>query len=508
VGASRSVIAQLVSRFRLASRGEHGYVLILAMLILVAVGMATATLLMQVLVNQQHVTRDRAYTQSLAVAEAGLNQYLWMVASGKSSQSNGFAIAGNTGPDPLYKQFDLTDIYDDSVKGAYAIQVVAPTAQNSRVLVTVTGKATSSVDVPRTVTASLGRPSFSEYVLLTNDEVWIGGPLTRVWHGKTHSNAGICIDTANITDTVTSANKTYYSAMFGGTRKGVWSGYEHTVPPNDPSRALWKFPVPAISFATVTSDFARLNDIAVGNGVNLPYSTSTKHGSTQGWYIKLLPGKKYQIKRVTAEKESKNGTGGGLTLVAPSSPVPSGILSYPSEGVIYVNDNVWVEGTDVDGRLTIASSGQLNGPGKNAATSIHVVGDLTYSRKDGTVAIGLIAQNNVEIPTYAPWNKGGTVSQQDMEINVALIAQQGKEYVTAADLGGPTRDMLTIYGSVSSYGRPYRYSTGNHGGFVNGSNIYDPWLLHNPPPHFPTVGSYQILEWRELPSAQGVLPGS
>jgi hypothetical protein len=33
-------------------------------------------------------------------------------------------------------------------------------------------------------------------------------------------------------------------------------------------------------------------------------------------------------------------------------------------------------------------------------------------------------------------------------------------------------------------------------------------LLHNPPPSFPTVGSYQILEWRELPSTLEVEPES
>lgn len=508
MGASNYIATRLMSRLRLVSRKEHGYVLILALLILTAIGMASATLVTQVLTNQQHVTRDRAYTQSLAVAEAGLNQYLWMVAGGASSQSNGFAIAGNTGPDPQYKQFNLTDIYTDAVKGIYAIQVTPPTAQDSRVLVTVTGQATSPADVPRTVTAHLGRPSFSEYLLLTNQEVWIGGPLTRVWHGKTHSNAGICIDTANITDLITSANATYSSSMFGGNHPGVWSGYQYTVPSNDPSRALWKFPVPAISFTTVTSDFARLNDLAVGNGINLPYSTSSAHGSTQGWYIKLLPGQQYHIMRVTGETETSSGYGGTLTLVAPSSPVPSGNLPYPTNGVIYVNDNVWVEGTNVDGRINIASSGQLNVSGKNAATSVHVVGDLTYSTKDGTVAVGLIGQNNVEIPAYAPLGKTGTLSTMDMEIDAALIAQQGKQYARAADLGGPDRDMLTIWGSVSSYLRPYRYNTGTQGGFANGTNEYDPWLLHNPPPFFPTVGSYQVLDWRELPSGQGVLPSS
>ena len=58
----------------------------MVMLVLMVVGMMATTLMAAVAVNQQHVSRDRAYTQSLGVAEAGLNQYLWMVASGESCE--------------------------------------------------------------------------------------------------------------------------------------------------------------------------------------------------------------------------------------------------------------------------------------------------------------------------------------------------------------------------------------------------------------------------------------
>jgi hypothetical protein len=490
--------------------------MILAMLVLVALGMASAALLAATLTNQQHVSRDRTYSQSLTVAEAGLNQYLWMVASGSSSRANGFAIPGNTGTDPRFQMINLSDIYDGTVHGVYAMRVTPPSANNSNVKVTVTGQATAPEDTPRTVTASLGRPSFSQYLLLTNDEVWIGGPLDRVWHGKTFSNTGICVDTANLTETMSCSNATYTSGMFGGTHNGVWSGHLYTVPSNSPSKAFWQFPVPAISFSTVTSDFVNLNGLAVGAGINLPYSTSTAHDATQGWYIKLLPNSQYQIKRVTAESETTSGSGGSLTMVAPTSPVPSTILNYPTGGVIYVNDNVWVEGTGLSGRVTIASSGQLNASGKNSATSIHIVGNLMYAQKDGTVTVGLIAQNNVEIPRYAPLGASGTVLSQNMEINVALIAQQGKESCNAADqlnsAYGPIRNMLTIYGSVSTFHTPYRSTVNSSGttlgGFTYGNNSYDAWLMHDPPPYFPTVGSFQILDWQELPSAQGVLPAS
>jgi hypothetical protein len=499
-------------------RREDGYVLILAVMVVTAMLMLGALLLAQVQVNQQHVVRDRAYTQSLEIAEAGLNQYLWMVASGSSTDSNDFAIPGADASSPHKMTYDYYDPYSGEVLGQYTMQVTPPTADKPEVAVVVTGMSSQPVEQSRTVKAAMGRPAFSEYVLLTNDEVWIGGPLTRVWHGKTHSNTGICIDTANISDIISCARKTYTSSLFGGTHNGVWSGREYTVPTNDPSRTLWQFPVPAIDFGTVTSDLARLSSLAVGTGVNLPYSTTNVHDSTRGWYIKLLGNKKYQIRLVTGEYENRtyksgNDVGGYLTITTSGLSafgISSGDYNYPEDGVIFVNDNVWVEGTNVEGRITIACSGQLNPVGKTAATSIHVVGDLTYkkgpgNKHDGTVAVGLIAQNNIEIPAYAPWGKSGQVSELDMEIDAALIAQQGKEFCRAADLGGPTRDLLTIYGSVSSYSRPYRYSTGG-GGFANGANVYDPFLLHNPPPYFPKTGTFQILNWQELPSTQALEP--
>jgi hypothetical protein len=68
--------------------------------------------------------------------------------------------------------------------------------------------------------------------------------------------------------------------------------------------------------------------------------------------------------------------------------------------------------------------------------------------------------------------------------------------------------MLTIYGAVASYHTPYREVDNGStclGGFNNGTNSYDPYLLHNPPPYTPMVGSYQIINWRELPNTQSVL---
>ena len=219
---------------------------------------------------------------------------------------------------------------------------------------TVTGQANQSVDYPRTIQADIGRPAFSEYVLLVDESVYIGGPANRVWHGKTHSNTGIRIETSNIVDSISCARSTYdYS---GTTKPGIWSD---DLPTNDPSKSFWHFPVPPIDFNTVTSDFASLNGKATNSAfrpyVNLPYVNPVS-GQPHGWYIKLLPGARYQVAQVTNEYQSRsysNGTkkGGYLTYAYNGGAVGSlsPIYSYPPNGVIYANDNVWVEGTDLDG---------------------------------------------------------------------------------------------------------------------------------------------------------------
>jgi|LSQX01.1.fsa_nt_gb type II secretory pathway pseudopilin PulG len=487
--------------------GEEGYVLLMVLLVLVIVGVMTAVLGSAIAVNQNHVVRDRSFTKSLAVAEAGLNRYLWMVETGESSEINGFAIAGlDTDGDPLREVVALVDP-DENLKGTYAIEVTPPSAENVNVSVKVTGISDEDVEPSRTVAANIRRPSFSEYVLLVDDYVHIGGPIDRVWKGRTHSNKGVEIDTAEINDLITCSQRWY------GSRDGVFSD---VVPKNNVSRELWKYiGVPEIPFAKVTQDFVELNSLATVSGVtNLPYVTPSPSSAAHGWYIKIV-GSRYYIAKVKGEREEWNYSsglkrGGYLTYDTPMK----GPYDFPVNGVIFVNDSVWVEGKDIDGRLTIAASGQFNNNGKTA--SISIVGDLTYAEYDGTVAMGLIAQYDVKIPMYAPMEKAGTmgtrydtnVGNVDMRVDAAIIAQKGKEYVNHEGSYGPRRGHLTLFGSVSTLLTPYRVTVSSnnrdYGGFGRGTNEYDPFMLYSPPPHFPTVGSYQIGEWRELPSSQAV----
>ena len=497
---------------RCLPRGEEGFVLPMIMGVLLVVGVMASLLLVAITMNQQGVMRDKDYTQSLSVAEAGLNQYLWMISDGKSGVFNNYAIAGNElATNPHKKTYTLTEKNTGVIKGTYTMEITPPSASDMRVGITITGTADSPQDVPRTVTAHIGRPAFSEYALLTNDQVYIGGPIERVYHGKIHSNVGVRIDTGNINETVTASQENYKYVGDNAIHPGVWTG-EPLINAAHPSRSLWKFPVPIIDFNIVKTEFLRLHDLAKEDDDKgfskclLPYVAPSPAGAAHGWFIKLLPGEKYQIAKVTAESEANNSTYGSLTFGALEGP-----FDYPDNGVLYANDNVWIEGTGVTGRITIASSGQLNPVGQDQKTSIHVTDDLIYATKDGMVAVGLIAQENLEIPTYAPRSKAMNTGT-NMEIDAAIIAQTGRQYVNRFTTPyWPRKGTLKYYGSTSSYGTPERctsnsddINSANWCGFFKGDNTYDSYLLYNPPPHFPTVGSFQILDWRELPSSQGL----
>jgi hypothetical protein len=501
---------------RLRALGQEGYVLLMVMLILVVVGMLAATLMAAVTVNQQHVGRDRAYTESLEVAEAGLNRYLWMIASGASCEQNNFNIPGAS-PSNLHKVTSALTDQSGNVSGSYTMQVNPPSTGSPVVRVTVTGQGPSSVDVPRTITATIGRPAFSEYVMLTDQAVNIGGPDTRQWWGKTHSNTQIRIDTYNINDMITCTNASYNG------NPGVYSSVA-AVTNHPKSLQLWEYPVPKVDFGTVTADFQRLKTLAVDAGSSYAWVSPTTTSGAHGWYIKLGAGSTYQVAKVTAEYESYNNNVGGAEwggyLRYAYTTGQSGSLSppitYPPNGVIFVNDNVWVEGTGVTTRVTIAASGQFNSPATTA--DINIVGDITYAALDGKAAVGLVAQRDVKIPMYAPRGRTGSsgsnantgiIGDCNMTIHAAMIAQTGREYVNRQSTSGPRRATLTIIGSVSSLLTPSRMTVDNYGvygGFGAGSNDYDPFLMHTPPPSFPTVGSYQILDWQELPNTMVLQP--
>ena len=150
----------------------------------------------------------------------------------------------------------------------------------------------------------------------------------------------------------------------------------------------------------------------------------------------------------------------------------------PTCRAIFVNDNVWVDGV-VKGRATVGTS---------VGKSIIINGDITYSAKDGTDVLGLIAEQNVLIPKNSP---------DDLEVDAALLAQNGaaKRYYYP----GNTKTNLFIYGSIIT-NKTWTWSWSSGGGSIisgyeNTNATYDTNLTYGPPPGFPVGSEYNLLSW-------------
>jgi hypothetical protein len=240
------------------------------------------------------------------------------------------------------------------------------------------------------------------------------------------------------------------------------------------------------------------------------YSTSGSYSVNQGYLIQLNTNNTYDLYKVSAENDQAMSYTTALT----KTTVATGI-AVPTTGVIFVEDNVWVRTNPTyHGRVTIAS-GRL---ASTYATNITIVDDVLYSTKDGSDAIGLVAENNIVIPAYAPPSSGGFT----FEVDAATLAQAGSvkwqqyyEGSTTCTKGWTASNQEFIYyGSVASRlnwtwnfsrsgsacGNMVRdpLSSTYYSGIMHTTTNYDYNLLYAPPPSYPVTGTYNILSWREV----------
>lgn len=432
-------------------------VLIMALL-LSSMGMIGAQLLISNARFQQYENRS---AQALNVAEAGVNYYLWHLAHNSSDFKDG-GTTPNTAPYGPYKH-DYFD-NDGNLLGTFTLYITPPSSGSTITTVKSIGEV-PRFSGTRTILAQLGQPSFANFALLTGTEVWFGPGETAT--GPVHSNVGVHMDGTN-NGPVTSANATYKpTPSFGGdgaTHNGVWGT-------GGPS-SQWQYPVPQIDFSKVTADYNTCIASAQAQGIYLAKTNKL------GYYLKL------KSNGTIEEWIVKNETAGGLSF---TTTTPVATLNAPTNGIFYVQDNVWVEGTGWPGRINILSGRLPENPATN--TSITIVGNLTYAAKDGSAVIGLIAQNDIEVASYAPTN---------LEINGALLAQKG--HVWYPNSGG-LKGTLTFYGAIDSFDY-WTWSWVNGGGNVisgypTNTNQFDGHLTYGPPPCYPTTGTYAVLNWRE-----------
>lgn len=430
-------------------------------------------LLMLLVLQVNNSNRNLASEKALALAESGINYYRWHLAHDPADFTDG------TGAPGVYTK-EVTDPLG-GVLGTYSLEITPPASGSAVVTIKSTGVSKEYANVSRTITAQYGRQSLAKYSFLQNAASWYGSGITV--NGDIHSNTGIRMDGINLSK-VTSASATYTCGSETGcspsqNRPGVWgSGGDQT---------LWQYPVPTVDFNAISFDFAQMKTSAQSDGLYLGASGAA------GYRIVFNTDGTFNVRRVNSTNYY-NGydadTGCQRRYQRISSETNLVTRNVSNTPIIFVEDNLWVEGT-VRGKTTVVAA---RFPVQTSNTDIWILNNLQYRAYDGTNRLGLIAQRDIYFGRDIPTN---------FIVDGALMAQKGKviRHGYLWSCGGTTnalRNSLTINGALISFNKSYwNFGSPPQSGFTTRSIVYDTKLLYEPPPYFPVSGEYEFISWKE-----------
>lgn len=516
---------------------NQGFIIAWVISLMLALGIIITAALSVIYLNLGNAVRNNSSQLAFNIADGGINYYLWHLNhdSGDFKDGNSSATVITTGKYTGYYGPFTHQYKDDNsvVVGNYTLYIKPKTKGSTIGDVISIGKTKDGKSV-RTVQADIGAPSFATYGLATAGMVWFGN--NEVADGKIHSNVGIRMDGASNSD-VTSSRSTYVpSSSLGGdgstTRAGVWCSTSVTTPVNcnTRSKADWLFPVPVLDFAAIVGDRCELKKIAFETTAstqayasgptacsNVPdvrtpayiprYSSTGAFSDTRGYLIELNSNATYNLSKVTAETynyTSATNYTEPYTSALTRTAIASNI-ALPADGVIFVEDNVWIRSNPAfGGRVTIVASRQAD---SNIA-KITAADDIAYTTKSGQDVLGLISEGSFIIAPYAPPKPNASTSEFPFKIHAAIISggdvrfpqSYSSKNVTEWTTSSRPMEYFGSIGMSDSNGIwTWSTSSGSNtvAGFQYNTTSYDYNLLYAPPPKFPITDTYNILNWRE-----------
>lgn len=447
----------------------------------------------QFIVSQVRYSSYNSYREeAFQIAESGAYFYRWYLAhntEGKTAQQiEDFFKNGNP--------YGVSDPYEVEYKdpeggvvGKYKLEVTPPIKGSTIVEVKSTGWTYKYPEAKRIIKVRYRKPSWSEYAALGDDYTRFGSG-TNVF-GKVFANNGVHFDGV-AHNTVFSAVTSYYDndSDVKATKPGVWTAWSNeynTEMSSDVFLSGKKYPIATKDFSSVYTDLNLMKAEAI--------KTNTYYNDLKdGRYI-ILKGDKYDIRTVNNHPSSNSAN----FSVNYSWSLNNDI---PDNGVIFVEDNVWIEGTlgtaDSSRRLTVVAANMKTGNQPN----VFIGNNINYynNQHDGSNILGIVAQNDIEIIEE---------SQNFLNIDAALLAQAGRvgrEYYTSGcgcshHSCEDIKNTITIYGAIASnqrYGFAWLDGCPRNTGYINRNIYFDNNLLYYPPPFFPTGTQYLLDLWEEL----------
>ena len=463
----------------------RGSILAYGLVIMFMVSIVMTSIIGFIVGQTKYSLQVHAREQSFQIAESGIHFYRWYLAhqvEGRTAQqvadfwTTGSPYGVGTPYEVEYKDPGGSPI------GKYKLEVTPPTTGSTALTVKATGWTYRYPDVKRVIQVRFRKPSWSEYTVLANDTMRFGAG-TEVF-GKIHSNQGIHFD-GLAHNSVTSAVASYDDPDHTGANEfGV---HTHVAPvdplpptavPDRPTvfEGGREFPVAATDFNGVLGDLAYMKSQAQ-SGVNGSRYFDNTH---QGRHIILKTNDTFDIRTVQSFVASTNEINNYSGAWA-NYPIPD-------DGVIFVENNAWVEGTVNGRRVTIVAANLISASKK----TMYLGKDIRYTNYDCTDMVGLIGQQDVEV------YRG---SNNILRLDASLIAQSGRVGRSNYTGVNAIRDTITVYGAIASnqrYGFAWADLLGNHvSGYRNRNLYYDNNLLYCPPPYFPTGTQYEMDLWQE-----------
>lgn len=431
--------------------------------------------------------RDFRKTIAFNIAEAGIEYYRWHLAHAPLDYQDG---TGAPGP---YTH----DYYDKSGRliGTFILDITAPPTGSRVVKIRSTGRLITDTSVEKIIEVRFGVPSLAKYAVAMNSAVRFGTG-TEVF-GPIHSNNGIRFD-GLAHNLITSALLTYDDPDHSGANEYAVHTHVSTTDPlptstlsahADVFMSGRQMGVPALDFVGITQTLSQMKTDAQSGGFYRASST------VAGYELILKTNDTFDLRRVATVSStpsgctnSQNQSGWGTWTVGTSTLL--GNYPFPANGIIFLEDHIWVRGQINGARLTIASG--VFPDDVATRTSITINSDLSYTNYDGSDIIGLIAQNNINT---------GLGSADVLRIDAALTAQNGRagRYYYGSSCGsGYRRTTLNLYGMIASNQR-YGFAYTNGTGYQTRNLTYDGYMLYGPPPSFPLTGDqYVQISWDEV----------
>jgi len=330
---------------------------------------------------------------------------------------------------------------------------------------------------------------------LLNNNVWAGSD--REIRGLYHSNGGIRMDGENESLVTSAQGEWVCTDSFGCSScpsdcrvegltcicPGVFTTTENA------NLDLFNFPVSSFDFEGITVDLAQIKSYAQTESLYFPPSEDID-SSADGYHLVFLSNGDFEvwvITRLWSDRAYSEEEGWHDDYFRIRSEYLYGTYSINSScPVIFVEDNLWVEGT-VKGEITLASANLIS-PTKE--TNVVLPGDIEYTTKDGSDAFVVIGEKDVLISPGSP---------DSMEIFGIFIAQKG--HFGRNHYPNNIRDKLEITGSIVSNGRVgTQWTSGSFivSGYSKRENYVDSNLIYSTPPFVPYAEyNFGIIRWEE-----------